>query len=205
MTEKKKHAEEENPAVAEEEAAARASAGETPAEPGADSGPEAEAAESPELLRDELERARAQADEYLEGWKRTQADLVNYRKRVERDAADARLAAAGQAAARWFPVLDDFERALKELPGTQNLEQWAGGIGLIYRKGLAALEAEGITPIEAAEGALFDPSVHEAVTRETCPDKQDGEILEVVHRGYQMGDRVLRPAKVRVACKPEGQ
>jgi molecular chaperone GrpE len=191
MTDKKKHAHEEQTT---EEGKACPEAPQAAGE---------EATETLSTLRAELEQARAQADEYLDGWKRTQAELVNYRKRVERDAAEARLYAAGQVAARWFPVLDDFERALKELPGSQNLEQWAGGVELIYRKGIAALEAEGIAPIEIAEGAEFDPNFHEAVSREICPDRQDGEILEVIHRGYRMGDRVLRPAKVRVACTPE--
>jgi molecular chaperone GrpE len=142
---------------------------------------------TPEELRAEMERIRAQADEYLNGWKRAQADLVNYRKRVERDALDELRSAAGQAAARFFPMLDDFERALKERPASQNLEQWAAGVELIYRKGIAALEAEGITPID--------------VSSEVHPDRSDGEVLEVVHTGYRMGDRVLRPAQVRVACQ----
>lgn len=193
MTDKKKHPHEE------EKAGAQAAHPET-----APSENEEEAVSIGEL-RAELERAKAQIDEYLDGWKRAQAELMNYRKRVERDAADARLLAAGQAAARFFPVLDDFERALKELPESQNLNQWAAGVELIYRKGIAALEAEGITPVDAAEGMAFDPNFHEAVTREPCPDRQDGEIIEVVHQGYKIGDRVLRPAKVRVACKTETQ
>jgi molecular chaperone GrpE len=184
MSDKKKHAHEE-------------SVPEQPATGDAETSTELAA------LRQELEQARAQADEYLDGWKRTQADLVNYRKRVERDAAEVRVSAACQASGRWFSVLDDFERALKERPGSQNPAQWAEGVELIYRKGIAALEAEGITTIEPAPGTDFDPNVHEAITRETCPDRGDGEILEVLHRGYRMGDRVLRPAQVRVACKPE--
>ncbi len=191
MTDKKKHALDEP--KTEEESADQMEA-QTPG---------GEDTETLDALHAELEQARAQASEYLDGWKRTQAELVNYRKRVERDAAEAHLFAAGQAAARWFPILDDFERALKDRSGGTSLEQWAGGVELIYRKGIAALEAEGITPIEAAKGDAFDPNVHEAVTREVCADRQDGEILEVVHRGYRLGDRVLRPAKVRVACKPE--
>jgi molecular chaperone GrpE len=154
-------------------------------------------------LRAELEQAKAQACEFLDGWKRAQADLINYRKRVERDAEEVKVFAAGRIAARWFPVLDDLERALKEWAAAPDPSQWAEGVELIYRKGIAALEAEGITLIEPAEGTTFDPNEHEAVAREIRPDRQDGEILEVVHRGYRMGDRVLRPAQVRVACKPE--
>jgi molecular chaperone GrpE len=190
MTEKKKHVHEQH--RAEAEAAASEPQPETARETGA-----------AEALRAELEQAKAQACEYLDGWKRAQAELINYRKRVERDAVDARVNAVGRAAARWFPVLDDFERALKDRVGATNPEQWAEGVELIYRKGMAALEAEGVVPIEAAAGDSFDPNVHEAVTRELCAERQDGEILEMVHRGYRMGERVLRPAQVRVACKPE--
>ena len=158
-----------------------------------------------EALRAELEQTRTQAGEYLDGWKRTQADLVNYRKRVERDAAEARQSAAGQAAARFFPVLDDFERAIRERPDSQNLGLWAEGVEMIYRKGVAALEAEGIRPIEPAVGTEFDPNQHEAIMREVRADCEDGSILDVVHCGYRMGDRVLRPAQVRVSCKPEAK
>ncbi len=171
-----------------------------PEEPVADT---AEPSDELGALQTELEQARTQAAEYLDGWKRTQADLVNYRKRVERDSAEAKVSAACQAAARWFSVMDDFERALKERSGAQNLAQWADGIELIYRKGVAAFEAEGITPIEPDPGTDFDPNLHEAVTREMSADRGDGEILEMLHRGYRMGDRVLRPAQVRVAYKPE--
>lgn len=190
MSEKKKH-------EAEHHHASDGSAG-----AGAEPAECAELRQQAEALQAELGEARRQAAENLDGWKRAQADLVNYRKRVERDAAEVRQQAAGRAASRWFPVMDDFERALQERPDPDHFEQWAGGVELIYRKGLAALEAEGVTPIEAQPGSEFDPNLHEAVTREMCPDRRDGEILDMVHRGYRMGDRVLRPAQVRVACRP---
>src|SRR4030042_2096018 len=98
--------------------------------------------------------------------------------------------------------MDDCERALKERPGAQNLAQGADGVELIYRKGIAALEAEGITPIEPAAGTDFDPNLHEAVTREPCADREDGEILDMVHRGYRMGERVLRAGQARGARPP---
>ena len=156
-------------------------------------------------LAQELAEAKEQAAEYLEGWKRAQAELANSRKRLERDAADARLMAAGRAASRWFPILDDFERALKKPPAADTWEQWVSGVGMIYRKGLAALEAEGITAIEPAPGSDFDPQLHEAVTMEIQPGKRDGEILDVLCRGYRLGERILRPAQVRVACAPPGE
>jgi molecular chaperone GrpE len=127
--------------------------------------------------------------------------LINYRKRVDRDAAEVHLQAAARAAARWFPILDDMERALRETT-TEGVDHWKAGLELIYRKALSALEAEGIISLEEKTGSVFDPNRHEAVTMEPCPDREDGEILEVVRRGYRQGDRVLRPAQVRVACKP---
>jgi molecular chaperone GrpE len=159
-----------------------------------------ETAEAMDSVQAELEKARAQAAEYLDGWKRTQADFANYRKRIERDEGEARIQAVARAASRWFPILDDFERALKEKPAAEKMEQWAAGVDLIYRKGVAALEAEGVTSFGAETGSEFDPGLHEAVTMEPCPDKKDGEILGTIRCGYRLGDRVLRPAQVRVAC-----
>jgi molecular chaperone GrpE len=154
-------------------------------------------------LQADLEKTNAQAAEYLDGWKRAQAELINYRKRVERDAVEVHLQAAARAAARWFPILDDLERALREAPAEDGIDQWKAGLEIILRKGLAALEAEGITVQHDEPGAHFDPNRHEAVTMEPCPDQEDGEILAVIRRGYCQGEKVLRPAQVRVACKPQ--
>ena len=191
MTEKKKLSHEKH------------SAEEEPIQPEPAEAAAPEAGEAKDSIQVELEKTRAQAAEYLDGWKRAQADFANYRKRIERDEAEARIQAVSRAAARWFPILDDFERALKEKSATENLEQWAAGVDLIYRKGVAALEAEGVTSFRANAGTEFDPGLHEAVTMEPCPDKKDGEILGTIRCGYRLGDRVLRPAQVRVACPAE--
>jgi molecular chaperone GrpE len=191
MTDKKKH--DHHPQAMPEEAAGEEAVQESPAT----------AKDSIEAVRAELEAAKAQNAEYLDGWKRTQAEFSNYRKRVERDAADERVKAVGLAASRWLPILDDFERALAEGSHPDNYDRWAAGVELIYRKGMAALEADGIEPICPEPGTAFDPTIHEAVTKEMCPDKEDGEILGTVRRGYRLGDRILRPAQVRVACRPE--
>jgi molecular chaperone GrpE len=191
MAEKKKLSHEKQPA--ETEATPREQAPEEASE----------AAEAPDATRAELEEVRSQAAEYLDGWKRTQAEFSNYRKRIERDSEDARIQAIGRAASRWFPILDDFQRALKERSATDNWEQWAAGVELIYRKGIAALETEGVTTFEPEVGSEFDPGLHEAVTMEVQPDKKDGEILGTLRCGYRLGDRVLRPAQVRVACHAE--
>ncbi len=158
--------------------------------------------ESPEAelerLRQELEAARAQAAEYLDGWQRTQAEFANYRKRQEAEFLERVRLNNAVLIARILPVLDDLERAVQTLPpGLQSLT-WVEGVFLIKRKLEVILEAEGLKPIETA-GKFFDPLYHEAVTYEDVPGYQDGQIIGEVQRGYMLGDRVIRPALVRVA------
>ncbi len=158
--------------------------------------------ESPEAelerLRQELEAARAQAAEYLDGWQRTQAEFANYRKRQEAEFMERVRLNNAVLIARILPVLDDLERAVQTLPpGLQSLT-WVEGVFLIKRKLEVILEAEGLKPIET-EGKFFDPLYHEAVTYEDVPGYQDGQIIGEVQRGYMLGDRVIRPALVRVA------
>jgi molecular chaperone GrpE len=94
--------------------------------------------------------------------------------------------------------VDDLERAMKNCPTEIASTEWAQGIELIYRKLLSLLEAEGVTKIEA-EGQPFDPNLHEAISHEEVEGYQEGQIIEVVKQGYRVGERVLRPALVRVA------
>jgi molecular chaperone GrpE len=147
---------------------------------------------------EELEAARAKANEYLEGWQRAQADFANYKKRVARDQSQVYQTAAGSVIKRFLDVLDDLERALRNRPEAGEGAAWSEGIELIYRKMLSSLEAEGVTVMQA-EGQPFDPNLHEAVTQEDSDDHESGQIIDVVKQGYLIGDRVLRPALVRVA------
>jgi len=158
--------------------------------------------ESPEAelerLRQELEAAKAQAAEYLDGWQRTQAEFANYRKRQEAEFVERVRLNNAVLIARILPVLDDLERAVQTLPpGLQSLT-WVEGVFLIKRKLEVILEAEGLKPIETA-GKFFDPLYHEAVTYEDVPGYEEGQIIGEVQRGYMLGDRVIRPALVRVA------
>ena len=149
-------------------------------------------------LRQELEEAQAKAAEHLDGWQRARADLANYKKRVERERAEAYQTAAGAVLARLLPALDDFERAMKDAPADPAMQQWVEGLSLIQRKLQGLVENEGVTRIEA-EGAQFDPNWHEAITHDESQHHSEGQVIEVVRQGYRMGDRVLRPALVRVA------
>jgi len=151
-----------------------------------------------EALCLELADARAKADEHLDGWQRARAEFANYKKRIEREQAQVYQTAVGSVVKRYLDVADDLERALKNRPQDGEGAAWANGIELIYRKLLTSLESEGVTTMQA-EGQAFDPNLHEAVTSEESDQHESGQIIEVLQQGYLLGDRVLRPAVVRVA------
>ena len=165
----------------------------TDLDPKPEAEPQGEARESTEL-----EALKAQAAEYLDGWRRAQAELQNYRKRIEREQAEALARTTGRVLARWFPVLDDFDRALREPRTPEAIELWAAGVEIIYQNSLGLLREEGVLPIEA-RGQAFDPAQHEALSYEASRDHREGEVIDVVRPGYRLGETVLRPALVRVA------
>lgn len=151
-----------------------------------------------ELLTSELEELQSKANEYLDGWQRSRAEFANYKKRVEREQAQVSQRATANVIKHFLEVMDDLELALKNRPQEGEGASWADGVELVYRKFSSILETEGVTPIET-DGQYFDPTLHEAITNEDNPDFESGQIIEVLKRGYFIGDRVLRPATVRVA------
>ncbi len=151
-----------------------------------------------EALRQELEKAKAQAAEYLDGWQRARAEFANYKKRNEQERQELFKLANTTLITRLLPIFDDFERAFQTLPRNLLSLTWIDGVALIYRRLQAILDGEGLTPMET-EGQSFDPLVHEAVTYEESAEHQEGQIIGEVQKGYNLGDRVLRPALVRVA------
>ncbi len=150
-------------------------------------------------LREQLSTAQAQAQEYLDGWQRARAEFANYKRRVERDRKQMRQDAVARVVIRYLPIVDDLERALQNRPQEGEGAAWAEGIELVYRKLLAALEANGVKPMQAL-GEHFDPSLHEAVMQEPSDEYESGQIIEVLQPGYWIGERVLRPALVKVAA-----
>ncbi len=151
-----------------------------------------------DALQKQLEQATQQSRDYQEGWARERADFQNYRKRMERDQVQLSQNITGNVVKKYLTVLDDLERAVKACPAEGLGAAWGEGVVLIVRKLNSILEAESVRPIQA-EGQMFDPALHEAITHEDHPDFQSGQIIEVVQQGYTIGDRVLRPAMVRVA------
>ncbi len=150
-------------------------------------------------LRSELEKARAQAAEYLDGWQRARAEFANLKKRVEAEREEIRYRSNEELLLKVLPVVDDFERAFQELPPEMEDAAWVNGITMIMNKLHKLLESENVAPLEAA-GKPFDPQWHQAMMQEETKDYPDGICIEEIQRGYRLGDRVLRPALVKVAC-----
>jgi molecular chaperone GrpE len=149
-------------------------------------------------LAQELEQAQQQIKTSFEGWQRERADCANYKRRIERDQQMLSQNITGEVVKKYITVVDDLERALKARPTEGPAAAWAEGLELILRKLQNILETEGVKRIPA-ETEEFDPNRHEAISHEESPDHESGQIIEVVQQGYTLGDRVLRPAMVRVA------
>lgn len=149
-----------------------------------------------ELLKKKLDDALAKSAENLDGWQRSVAEFQNYRKRIERDNESLYSAMKGDILRKILPVLDDLERALQNRPTDSG--PWISGIELIQKKLSALLEAEGLKRIDA-EGQAFDPNYHEAISHEESESVESGHVIAVTQNGYMLGERVIRPATVRVA------
>src|SRR5215210_8545097 len=148
-----------------------------------------------ETLEKQLEEAASRTSEYKDNWMRSQAEFQNYRKRVERDNELTYISLKGDIVKKILPVLDDLERALQNRSPE---DAWANGIELVARKFQNILESEGVKRIEAV-GVEFDPNFHEAISHEPADGVQSGHVIAVVQNGYMIGERVIRPALVRVA------
>ena len=151
-----------------------------------------------ESLGEEIAALQQQSQEYLDGWQRERAEFANYKKRMERERQQLQHNITGNIIRRYLEILDDLERALQNQPSDGEGATWAEGIELVYRKFLTALEAEGVVPMEVADQE-FDPNLHEAISQEPREGVESGQIIDVVRNGYMIGERVLRPASVRVA------
>jgi len=146
---------------------------------------------------DPLAELRRERDEMQDRWLRKTAEFENYRKRVERERREQADQAVVDVLQSLLGVVDDFDRALTIEAGPE-AEGYRKGIELIHAKLHDVLKRHGVRPIEAM-GADFDPNVHEAVMHESSADHRDGEVIGELRKGYMLGDKLLRPAMVKVA------
>ncbi len=151
-----------------------------------------------EASRAEIDALREQVDEHLAGRQRALADYQNLKRHTEEEVAHARQWAADHLLLRFVDIADDFDRSIEHTPAELAGSGWVEGIAAIDRKLRAALESQGVTPIDAM-GAPFDPNLHEAVASVPGTGRPEGEVVAEMRRGYLVGDRVLRPSMVGVA------
>jgi molecular chaperone GrpE len=152
---------------------------------------EAESTESADAA--ELKKQR---DDYYDRLLRKTAEFDNYRKRTDRERQQLSEAVAADLLTELLPLVDDMERALRA--EGDDADPIRKGVELIHKQLLEILRKRGVRAIEAL-GTDFDPHYHMAVAHEHADDKREGEVIEEFRRGYMLGDRLLRPAMVKVA------
>jgi molecular chaperone GrpE len=159
--------------------------------------PEVNRESAPEIqpdLEKILAETKQKADDYLDSWKRAQADYQNYKRRAEQEKMEMSAYANTQLILKLLPVLDDFERAVESLTPKLVKMDWVHGIRLVERKLRTTLEAQGLSPIKAL-GEPFDPNLHEAVMH---VKGEDDKVVRELEKGYRLYDKVLRASKVAV-------
>jgi len=155
--------------------------------------------------RSELKRVEAEIADLKDRLARRQADFENYRKRVERERADTYERAVAEIAAKLLPVLDNLKRALDVEANVESTESdefrhFLSGVDLIFKQLTGVLEALGVKPITAV-GARFDPHIHEAVVSESTDEYEPDTVMQEIIQGYRLGEKLIRPALVKVAVK----
>ncbi|MBI3627326.1 MAG: nucleotide exchange factor GrpE [Candidatus Sungbacteria bacterium] len=148
-------------------------------------------------LKEKLKAIEEEKKQYLEGWQRAKADLINSRRDEERKMSDWRGMIENQVILEFMPVLDSFEIALKHRHEPPMPEDSMRGFQLIYAQLLDTLRRLGVQPIKT-KNEMFDPAFHEAI-EEIETDAPSGRIIEEIQKGYRRGEVLLRPARVKVA------
>ena len=201
----------QEPTTVNGEAVEEPMSAETPAAAG-ETVSEAEAAEAPAFnstevmalqeqlaaAQQEIAAANKESQQNLEGWQRTLAEFQNYKKRIDREVKDSYQNASVDFLTRLLPVIDDFERALANVPPELSDNAWVNGTSLIQRKFNRVLEDYGVTAMDPT-GQPFDPNMHQAIGADESADVESGHVTVTMQKGYLCGERVLRPALVKIA------
>jgi len=150
-------------------------------------------------IKKELKECQSSKQEYLDGWQRSKADFINFKKRSEDSKRELLQYASENIITEIIPTLDNFEQAMKNKDVWESVdENWRKGIEMIYVQLVEVLKRNGVTQIESL-GEEFDPKIHESLeTIEVENEKDNDKILEVTQKGYRMGDKVIRHPNVKV-------
>lgn len=152
-------------------------------------------------LRPVVEKLATELAQKQEELLRTMADFQNFRKRTQTEAAQLRKFAAQSLVEALLPILDNFERTLRAAESGATLESLVGGVSAVERQLKSILEAQGLERIISV-GQPFDAELHEALAVVATEDHEPDTVMDEIEAGYRMGDRIIRPAKVRVAGQP---
>lgn len=153
----------------------------------------------PQSANGDIDALRREAQANLEGWQRSRAEFLNYKKRTDREIKDSHEKASLDALSKMLPVIDDFERAVQNIPEDLKSNPWVSGTALIQRKFDKLLDEFSVQRIDPT-GQPFDPRFHEAIGSDESTDEiPSGHVTVTLQKGYASGERVLRPALVRVA------
>ena len=172
--------------------AARMAAGEEKPE-AASAAPAPEAA-APETPTDELAAEREKAETYYRNWQRSAADFANFKRRIEQERGESARLVNAAMVINLLPVFDDLDRAVASVDAQLAGLNWVQGVSAIHQKFARMLEAMGVTELQA-ENEAFDPSRHEAVGKQPG---EEGKVLHVLQKGYELQGKVIRPAMVIV-------
>lgn len=149
-------------------------------------------------LEEQLTAAQEEAARNLDSFLRAQAELSNARKRFEKQQAQVYTNANADLVLKLLPILDDFDRAIESVPESISQDNWFEGVELVQRKLQGVLDALNVKEIEAV-GQPFDPNFHDALAQEPSEEHESGIVTREMIKGYQLGERVIRPSLVYVA------
>jgi len=148
--------------------------------------------------KDHQDKYKKLAQEYLDGWKRAKADLVNYKKEIEKHNSDVREFMAADLILELLPIHDHFKRSLEHIPDEDKKQDWVTGITHIKSQLDKFLKDRGVEEIKTI-GEAFNPEFHEAVSKQESDDQESDVIIQEVNSGYTLNGKVIMPAKVIVA------
>lgn len=183
---------------ASDEAPATASGESLPSESAPGDTVSGNAAKENTVTLEAYQTLQQQAEQYRDGWQRERAEFANFQRRAEREMKASYQNATGDAFKAILPILDDFERAMANVPTDLAENAWVNGVGMILRKFYRVLENNAVTILDPT-GQKFDPAKHEAIGTDDNPEVESGTVTTTLQKGYLIGDRVLRPALVRIA------
>lgn len=149
-------------------------------------------------LQAELDKVKQEVQTNLDGWQRSRAEFTNYKRRTSQELGESRERGALDALGKVLPIMDDFERALDNIPEDLQDHPWISGTSLILKNMQKVMDEYNISIIDPV-GEEFDPNFHEAIGTEDDSEFESGFVSITLQKGYRSGERVLRPALVRVA------